>query len=251
MIRAIRAVFAFVLLAGCATSMSAEMTARLEQLGATATPPASRSGMIAITDRRDPEATRVRYTPLGIAGGFSCNIGILRLGDTLYAPDRIARLENAIAAAFPNRLEGATLVVRRYDIHLNHSAESNAQNVSAAMGGGLLTAAIAPTPSAGAPTRAPRCERDRMLAGWYETSDLTNNFPPIVVEIDATVFGQDIAINSATSPEVNLFGLAIMNPSHMEGAPLRAAVEASVQRAQERANARFIERLAAATPAVE
>lgn len=233
-------------LGGCATALSPETIAHLDRIGATASPPASQSGVLTITEQRDPDATRLRPVPVGIAGGFSCNLGVGQLGDTAYAADRIARLENALAAAFPNPPGGATVIVRRYDIYLNHSQETNSETMNAAFGGGVIAAAIAPMPNAAAPqiTRRPRCERERMRGGWFDATDLTNNFPPVTVEIEANVFGQDYAVNSAYSPEINLLALS----AEYAGAEpsVRRATEAVLQRAMDKANTRLVDVIRAA-----
>jgi hypothetical protein len=234
-------------LGACATTISPEVQARIDQIGATASAPAAPSGALAITDQRAPEALRVREVPVGIAGGFSCNLGVSQLGDARFAADRIARLENALAAAFPDRASGASLIVRRYDVYLNHSAETNSQVVATGFGGGALAGAIAPSPDSASVqiTRRPRCERERMLGGWFERADLTNNMPPITVEIDVNVFGRDYTVNSAFSPDLDLF---VVNAAYDDEDPsLHRAAEAVLQQAMEKANTRLIERIRAAS----
>ena len=191
------------LIAGCAAGPSRETYDRLDQLAATQEPRAVSRGVFVVTDERDPEARRSESLPLGIAGGFSCNLGITRLGDAMYAPDRIARLENALAEAFPDRAPGSNLVVRRYDVFFNRGAEASTQTMGVAVMG-PLGAGAQPNYDNGRQWREPRCSRERMAGGWFDPVDLTNNYAPITIDLDVTVFGRDYAINAAVSPEVDL-----------------------------------------------
>lgn len=223
--------------ASCASTSSPEVAARLSQIASTVQPERTASGAFAIVNERDEDATRLRGVPVGFAGGFSCNTGIHQLGDSSFGADRIARLENALVAAFPDRSQGATLLVRRYDVYLNAGAEADAVAMGAAMGSvGVFSGGGAPSTESPTLWRRPKCERERMLGGWFDSADLANNFPPISVDIEVNVFGRDYVVNAALSPEANLMGeFRFMANS--------AATEATVQRAMDRANARLIEQI--------
>jgi hypothetical protein len=83
-------------------------------------------------------------------------------------------------------------------------------------------------------TRRPRCERERMRGGWFDPSDLTNNTPPVTVDLDVTVFGQDVAI----SPDVDFLQLGFFNENEPS---IKRAQEATLQRAMAHAHARLVE----------
>jgi hypothetical protein len=84
-----------------------------------------------------------------------------------------------------------------------------------------------------------------MHSGWFDPADLTNNYPPITVDLDVSVFGRAYTINAAYSPDVDLTG-AGMSRGGVQAMP---AFTAMVQRAMDKANARLIEKMSASTPA--
>ncbi len=221
-------------LAACASaSLTADETARTQLVAATLQPPAASTDAFHITNQRDPEATLVRLVPIGWAGGFSCFVGITQLGDAGFSPDRIARLENALAQAFPG--QRSELIVRRYDIYLNRGAEADAASMSAAMGSvGLYGATGTPGNDAPQIWRRPKCGADRMHSGWFDSADLANNNPPITIDIAVSVFGRDYVVNAARSPELPLerLGVAQLNDS--------PAFQAMVQQAMMFANERLV-----------
>lgn len=140
---------------------------------------------------------------VGWAGGFSCFVGITQLGSALFGTDRIPRLEKALSEAFPDRLADKALIIRRYDIFLNRGAEADSAAAAAAFGSvGIFGAGGTPGLKADHVWRRPKCGRDRMVNGWFDPADLTNNNPPLSVELDVTVFGQNYAFNTGHSPEL-------------------------------------------------
>jgi hypothetical protein len=168
-------------------------------------------------------------------------MGIWQLGDEGFAADRVARLENALARAFPDRRDRAGLVVRRYDIYLNSGAEADAAAWGAAMGSvGVFGAGGTPGLDEERIWRTPKCGRDRMHSGWFDPGDLTNNNPPLTIELDVTVFGQNYTVNAAHSPELNLSRLGLSR--RLQESPAFAVM---VQHATDKANARLIERISA------
>lgn len=225
--------------AGCAsTPLSPEEISRLEVVASRLKPPASLSGTFSIVDQRKRDATKFNVNLTGWAGGFSCLDGVLQLGDSVFAADRIARLENALAEAFPGK--SGPLIVRRYDIYLNQESESRAIGWAAASASvGLYSGQGMPDVRATQLWRAPKCGRDRMQSGWFDPSELSNNFPPITVEIDVNVFGQDYLINAANSSEMNIPYL---------GVGTSPAFNAMLQSTMDKANSRLIKSIQANSP---
>ena len=226
-------------LAGCAsTPLSPEESARLEMVASRLRPPATLSGTFSIVDQRKRDATKYNVNLTGLAGGFSCLDGVLQLGDAVFAADRIARLENALAEAFPGK--SGPLIVRRYDIYLNQESESRALGWAAARASvGIYSSLGMPDVKASDIWRAPKCGRDRMHSGWFDPSELTNNFPPITIEVDVNVFGKDYLINSASSPEMSIPYL---------GVGASPAFNAMLQSTMEKANSRLIKAVQADSP---
>ncbi|GIU67575.1 hypothetical protein [Candidatus Phycosocius spiralis] len=225
---------------GCvSTPLSPEEQSRLDMFASRLKPPATLSGTFSIVDQRKRDATKFDINLTGWAGGFSCFDGVTQLGDSVFAADRIARLENALAEAFPG--QAGNLIIRRYDIYLNQEAESSALTwsvVTASFGlyGGYWMEDV----KAPKIWRAPKCGRDRMHSGWFDPSELTNNFPPITVEIDVNIFGQDYSINAATSSEMKIAYPGV-RPS--------PAFNAMLQSTMDKGNSRLINAIRAKPPA--
>ncbi len=228
--------------AGCiSTPLSPEEQSNLNSVASRLKPPATLSGAYSIVDQRKPDATKTQSDMTGWAGGFSCVDGITQLGDESFAADRIARLENALVEAFPGR--SGTIIVRRYDIYLNKEAESRAATWAAASASvGIYSSARMGDIKAQVVWRAPKCGRDRMPIGWFDPGDLTNNFPPLTVEIDVNVFGQDYSINAAQSTELDLNRLGVIA---LDFSP---AFSAMVQSTMDKANSRLIKSIQANSP---
>ena len=181
--------------------------------------------------------------PIGWAGGFSCNVGISQLGDNGYAPDRLARLENALATAYPDTQKGSELIVRRYDIYINRGAEADAVAWGAAMGSvGVFGAGGTPGDNNPQIWRSPKCARERMAGGWFSTQDLTNNTTPITVDIDVTVFDRNQVVNAALSPSLQGTDFQVVST----GRATTPALDALLQQAMDKANKRLIAQIGAA-----
>jgi hypothetical protein len=227
---------------GPAIALTPEQEASAIALSRSLAPPAEPSGAFVIEDVRARNTKRVRYLPMGALGGLSCNAGIVQLGDNGFASDRIARLENALSAAFPG--ERGNLVVRRYDLYLNRGAETDRETRQMSMGVNTIVVTREPPLdyTAQALWRRPKCDADRMLAGWFDSSDLTNNYPPIVAEIDVSVLGVDVRIGTAFSPDMDPQIIAVFVPGMFTTSPV---FETMLQRAMNSANARVTEAISA------
>lgn len=221
---------------GCATATSPELLAQIDQVAATAQPASTETRTFKIVDERSEDAADYGLVSLGWAGGFSCFLGVTQFGHSRVAADRLIRLENQMAAALPDAPAGSPLVVRRYDIYLNAGAEAHAANMNLAFGAaGIPSAFSAPDQKAPEIWRKPRCNRDKMEKGWFDSADLVDNGPPVVVEIDVSVLGKDYEVNASTSPA--LYG-ALFNVNR-NGANW-AAIEAVLQTAMDKANQRLL-----------
>lgn len=84
-----------------------------------------------------------------------------------------------------------------------------------------------------------------MTHGWFDPRDLTNNMPPITIDIDVTVFGRQHVINAAHSPEVDFYRLNYTYGLESDYPEARAAMEATLQQAMAKAHARLIESIGA------
>ncbi|GIU65962.1 hypothetical protein PsB1_0116 [Candidatus Phycosocius spiralis] len=119
---------------------------------------------------------------------------------------------------------------------------------SVAIGGALGAAAasggLVGSGDVNAPTvwRKPRCDRERMHSGWFDPSDLTSNYPPVTVELDVSVFGQNYSINAAHSSEIVIETYGVIP---MQKSPVFNAI---LQTTMDKANARLVKAIQANSP---
>lgn len=226
-------------MAACATPLTEEEFATARDFAERAAPPVEAPGIMTIKDERPAKTRNSRIIQPGIAGGFSCVVGINQLGDDRFGADRLARLEAAIVAAFPERSRGETLTVRDYAIYRNANEEAVAAAYGAAAGATGLYSLARPVPGQNeeAVWREPRCEAERTWAGWYPAEDLTNNLPPFTAQIDATVFGEDVKVHAGRSPSISDRVIAAGEQERLNPAEL------DVQSVMTAANRRFVQTL--------
>jgi hypothetical protein len=232
------AILAFSLTPASAAELTPEQEAQIGALTESLEPTATPTGALTIVESRDRNSRRVRPMPMGLAGGLSCNVGVFQLGDSTFAADRVARLENSIARANPGRT--GELIVRRYDIYLNRSQEEDAASLSGAMASrGIFGVGGRVDYDDEQIWREPKCQRHRMSGGWFSPEDLSNNYPPITIEIEVTAYGQVISVNAAMSPPVNPSSIVVYFPAVLtQTAP---SFEAFLQLAMDRAHDRVVE----------
>lgn len=192
-----------VALAACAT-VAPERQVTLDTLAASAQPTIAAPGRLTVLDERPAEARRTHSLSIWVT---DCNYAVRSLGDDRFASDRLARLESDLVSALGDALDGQRLVVRSYAIYLNRRGVNEAGAVQAGFGGGIIAGAIASqiSPGGNAPVSLrPKCEEERMRGGWFQTSELTNNFSPLVTELDVSLGEEAYSVRSVLSPAVEL-----------------------------------------------
>lgn len=145
-----------------------------------------------LVDERSPEDSKKKIYSYLIT---ACNYGVFRLGDERQSMDRMKRLRLAVIDAAGDKLSGKTLKVTRYVAHVNVATQFRTVAAGAALGGAVLASA------ASAKRPSPKCSRDKMAAGWFEPSELTNDNAPIIIEISASMDGHAYEIRSVYSTE--------------------------------------------------
>jgi hypothetical protein len=135
-----------------------------------------------------------------LAGGelsrliFECDFGVMAMSEVNY-PDKAARLERDLYAAFGDGLVGHTIEIIKYRSFVNNSAQMTefAANVSL---GPVLGPAVGGVPS----TLKPKCERAKMTGGWFDPADLKNTGRPWSLDATIRVDGKTYSATIATSP---------------------------------------------------
>lgn len=167
----------------------------------------------------DARPAEDRKTGVLSSWATSCDNGIIRLGDDLSSPARLAILRQDIENYLGGRVANTTLTVTRYRMFLNRSRQTIVATANRGIVGALM---------------APNCTRENTTAGWYDPDETTNFNSPIVVEIEARFQGRDYEARAVSSPAREIAGAD----------ELRNADEApAVYAAMEKANLVLIARL--------
>jgi len=150
-----------------------------------------------LVDARPAEDKSSEFLSVWIS---SCDYGIRRLGDEKTVPPRLALLQRDMEESLGDQLINKTIVVTRYRIFFNKSADllqGNPGNRSGVIGP-IVMAAVTPGPDS--------CGRDKPEGGRYNASEISTPYSPIIVEIEAKMGAQAYAVRSVYSPSKELDG---------------------------------------------
>lgn len=150
---------------------------------------------------------------------LDCSYGVYNIRDGIPGFDRIAQLQREVSASLGDAALGQELTVRRYVLFWNAAALETSRAVSAGFGGGAIAGAIA-----NGVTARPRCARERMPnGGWFDPTELSNNFGPLIAEISVEYAGHTYEVRSVYSPvqEIDaraprMFGATFSRPQTVE-----------------------------------
>jgi hypothetical protein len=221
----------------CAVGLGACATASPEQKQAFAAfqaqaQPAVPAGAHPFIKDERPQHARENYSGSFIIS--DCNYGVYNFGDKGGGVDRVARLEQPLVDAFGPDAAAQPATLRQYGIYVNRAQLLIGASTAST---GLLGYAIGESLKGEGSGQRPKCKREKMAIGWFDQADLTNNFSPIVADIDITFRGKDYKINAAYSPPMEI-------PSASAKSELPEWV-AGIQAVMAKANARLIEAIKA------
>jgi hypothetical protein len=159
------------------------------------------SSQFELADLRPPKDRKTKRLSSMI---LDCNFNVFSVGDEGYGKlkvgaNRLPKLEAYLMQRFGASLAGHRLEVTDYWLAINGAAGGKEYALKSALGGGVLAPALAD----GA-TRRPKCSREKMKAGWFESSEITNNFTPLVVDFKARLDGDAILVRTVKSPSRDL-----------------------------------------------
>ncbi|MDP3855872.1 hypothetical protein [Phenylobacterium sp.] len=180
---------------------AAEKKVQIAALERTVQPVLASPGKLVVEDLRPADAKRNRL----LSGWmFDCHSAIWNLGDNRVAPDRIARLEEALLVSLGEGIAGQKLTVRRYTISLNARAAVSATTFEGTGGivPSLMKQGVDYQENAPPASIRAQCKREEMQAGWFEARDITNNYSPIIIEMDFSLGDRVYLVRSAYSAEV-------------------------------------------------
>ncbi|HET7810883.1 MAG TPA: hypothetical protein VFL16_09935 [Steroidobacteraceae bacterium] len=143
---------------------------------------------------------------------IDCDYAVYRFGDKRTDPTRLSYLHDYLVVLFGQQLHGKSLEVTRYAMYLNSAA------IRLAELRGHSGAGVGP---GGAPVYSDypfelvmgsRCAPEKMRGGYYAASEVTTNFSPVVIEIEATYEGHKLRVRTVHSPARELHIWEIDSP---------------------------------------
>jgi hypothetical protein len=181
------------LLAACSTTSTASLVP-------TDIHKIERINKIILIDARPEESKKSRMLSTSM---LDCDFGVVSTIEESY-PDKLGRLERDLFEAFGEKIEGATVTVRKYAGFSNRAAETGNQAVGIALasvgvfGGGQIPANL-----------KPKCSKEEMNGGWFDPADLNGNVSPVTQDISIELFGKIYSANFAISPP----GTGLIDPN--------------------------------------
>jgi len=175
--------------------------ASLAVLGACATKPVEPVAFLEIPRINKLTIVDLRTEKDFVTGDLSrliidCDFGVIALPDWTF-PDKAARLERDLYAAFGDRLVGHTIEIVKYRSFVNGSANLTAFTAGAVQGATGVSIGSSSVPK----TLSPKCAREKMTGGWFDPADLKNSGRPYSMDVDIRVDGKTYSATFAVSPD--------------------------------------------------
>lgn len=169
---------------------------------------------------------------------WSCGFGIRVFSDEGRTFERVSKLEAQLRSALGSRLEGRTLRLKSYQVYFNEAA-SRLDVVDSVVAGSVGAV------TTGQRRLAPKCSQQETPDGWFHPSELTNQYPPFIVEIEAVLDDTPVSIRSVYSPSIALTVPPTLLSSKARTNFADETAGPEVEKAVTKANGDFIEKLAA------
>lgn len=196
-----------------ATSVRAEMTA----------------GFVFLNERPAKE-DKPRFLS---TNAWSCGFGIRVFSDEGRAFDRATKLEAELRFSLGSRLDGHTLRLKSYQVYFNEATYRSdmVDSVVAGSVGGVTT---------GKRRVAPKCSQQETPDGWFSPAELTNDYPPFIIEIEAVLDDKPLSIRSVYSPSIALTVPPTLLSSKVRTNFADETAGPEVEKAVKKANAEFV-----------
>ena len=164
---------------------------------------------------------------------WSCGFGIRVFSDEGRTFDRVTKLEAELRSSLGSRLDGHTIRLKSYQVYFNEAAyRSDVVDSVVAGSMGAVTS--------GKRRIAPKCSQQETPDGWFSPAELTNDYPPFIVEIEAVVDENPLSIRSVYSPSIALTVPPTLLSSKVRTNFADEKAGPEVERAMNKANAEFI-----------
>jgi hypothetical protein len=146
----------------------------------------------------------------------SCDYFVVRVDDKAMSVGRIDQLRADLAQKLGSRLAGNRVTVKHYTMYLNSGVEMVSAAVAAGVGsvGGVMLG--------GRPAPRAKCAKEKMTAGWFDSSEVTTNKPPLITEAEIEFRGKTYRSRYVYSPEKEF--------NEVSGNPKYGAIKADIFR---------------------
>lgn len=167
---------------------------------------------------------------------WSCGFGIRVFSDEGRSFNRVTKLEAQLRSALGSRLDGHTLRLKSYQVYFNEAA-SRSDVVDSVVAGSVGAVAN------GKRRLAPKCSQQETPDGWFHPSELTNDYPPFIVEIEALLDDASVSVRSVYSPSIPLTVPPTLLSSKARTNFVDETAGPEVEKAVEKANAKLMEQV--------
>lgn len=164
---------------------------------------------------------------------WSCGFGIRVFSDEGRTFDRVTKLEAELRSSLDSRLDGHTIRLKSYQVYFNEAAyRSDVVDSVVAGSVGAVTTGKRPI--------AAKCSQPETPDGWFHPSELANDYPPFIIEIEAVVDDRPLSVRTVYSPSIALTvpPTLLSSKARTNFADEKSGPE--VEKAVNKANAEFI-----------
>ena len=167
---------------------------------------------------------------------WSCGFGIRVFSDEGRTFDRVTKFEAEMRSSLGSRLDGHTIRLKSYQVYFNEAAyRSDVVDSVVAGSMGAVTS--------GKRRIAPKCSQQETPNGWFSPAELTNDYPPFIIEIEAVLDDKLLSIRSVYSPSIALTVPPTLLSSKVRTNFADDTAGPEVEKAMNKANAEFIGQL--------
>jgi hypothetical protein len=131
-----------------------------------------------------------------------CNEKIFRIPDAASAPNKVVLLEADLLKHIAVLVEGKTLTVLNWSIYYNKFTRSSGPRLT---GIGVQGYSL-PGQKKKDPERGSHCAKEKTAGGWFDGSEVTGPYPPLVSEFQGTFNGKLFTARAVVSPQEKIPG---------------------------------------------
>lgn len=151
---------------------------------------------VTIQDHRPAKDKSFAFHSLWIT---SCDYGVYTVGDNTAGTPVMTALHDDLTAIQGHPLSGRTVELTHYIVYYNPSRKLKGAAIGSI--GGIAGAVIG---SSTATIKGSSCAASKMDGGWYATEEVKHGYPPLIIEIVASVDGKVHKSRTVYSPMIDL-----------------------------------------------